>query len=94
MRRARLLVRDLERDQKAEFEVLLRTRGAQPGRAFEVAVSHAASEVVAHLAAGWRVGLRTDADYLDPADGPLQRDRLLCFLARVQPDDVALGAAA
>ena len=94
MRRATLLVRDQERDQKAEFEVLLRTWGARPGHAFEAAVSHAASEGVAHLAAGWRVGLRTDSDRLDPAEGPLQRDRLLCFLARVHPDDTALGAAA
>jgi uncharacterized protein (DUF58 family) len=94
MRRATLLVRDLERDQRAEFEVLLRTRGARPGQAFETAVSHAASEVVAHLGAGWRVGLRTDSDRLEPAEGALQRDRLLCFLARVQPDGDALGAAA
>jgi uncharacterized protein (DUF58 family) len=94
MRRATLLVRDLERDQRAEFEVLLRTRGAQPGQAFEAAVSHAASEVVAYLGAGWRVGLRTDSDYIEPVEGALQRDRLLCFLARVCPDEDALGAAA
>jgi uncharacterized protein (DUF58 family) len=94
MRRAALLVRDRERDQKAEFEVLLRTRGARPGRAFEAAVSHAASEVVTHLGAGWRVGLRTDSNCLDPAEGALQRDRLLCFLARVCPDEEALETAA
>jgi uncharacterized protein (DUF58 family) len=95
MRRATLLVRDRERDQKAEFEVLLRTRGARPGDAFEAAVSHAASEVVTHLGAGWRVGLRTDSERLEPAEGRAQRDRLLCFLARVEPDrEQALGAAA
>ena len=94
MRRATLLVRDLERDQRAEFEVLLRTRGAQPGQAFEAAVSHAASEVVAYLGAGWRVGLRTDSDSIEPVEGALQRDRLLCFLARVCPDERAVGAAA
>jgi uncharacterized protein (DUF58 family) len=94
MRRSTLLVRDLERDQRAEFEVLLRTRGAQPGPAFETAVSHAASEVVAHLGAGWRVGLRTDSEHIEAAEGALQRDRLLCFLARVCPDEGALGAAA
>lgn len=94
MRRATLLVLDRERDQRAEFEVLLRTRSARPGQAFEEAVSHAASEVVAHLGAGWRVGLRTDSDRLEPAEGALQRDRLLCFLARVHPDEDVLGAAA
>jgi uncharacterized protein (DUF58 family) len=94
MRRAMLLVRDRERDQRAEFEVLLRTRGAHPGQAFEAAVSHAASEVVAHLGAGWRVGLRTDSDHLEPAEGALQRDRLLSFLARVSPAPDASGAAA
>jgi len=94
MRRATLLVRDQEKDQKAEFEVLLRTRGTQPGQAFETAVSHAASEVLAHLGAGWRVGLRTDSEHIEPAEGALQRDRLLCFLARVCPDERALGAAA
>ena len=94
MRRAKLLVRDRERDQKAEFEALLRTRGAQPGPAFEAAVSHTASEVVAHLGAGWRVGLRTDSDFIEPAEGAHQRDRLLCFLARVCPDERAVGAAA
>jgi uncharacterized protein (DUF58 family) len=94
MRRGTLLVRDREKEQKAEFEVLLRTRGAQPGQAFEAAVSHAASEVVAHLGAGWRVGLRTDSERLAPAEGALQRDRLLCFLARVSPDQQVLETAA
>ncbi len=94
MRRGTLLVRDREVEQKAEFEALLRTRGAQPGQAFEAAVSHAASEVVTHLGAGWRVGLLTDSERLAPAEGALQRDRLLCFLARVQPDPQALEAAA
>lgn len=94
MRRGTLLVRDRERDQKSEFEVLLRTRGAEPGSGFEAAVSHAASEVVAHLGAGWRVGLRTDREHFEPAEGTLQRDRLLCFLALVQPDEPALGVAA
>jgi uncharacterized protein (DUF58 family) len=94
LRRGTLLVRDRERDQKSEFEVLLRTRGAQPGSGFETAVSRAASEVVTHLGAGWRVGLRTDREHFEPAEGALQRDRLLCFLALVQPDDPALGVAA
>jgi len=94
VRRAKLLVRDRERDQKAEFEALLRTRSAQPGPSFEAAVSRTASEVVAHLGAGWRVGLRTDSELIEPAEGAHQRDRLLCFLARVRPDERAVGAAA
>jgi hypothetical protein len=55
-------------------------------------VSWAASEIVAFLAAGSRVALRTDRERLPARDGLLQRRSLLAFLARVEPDD-APGAA-
>jgi uncharacterized protein (DUF58 family) len=85
LRQGQLLVRDTERERGAELEVLLRTR-AEPGDAFEEAVSRACSRVVAGLEAGMRVALRTDAERLDPDSGARQRERLLAFLARVAPD--------
>jgi uncharacterized protein (DUF58 family) len=85
-RRGALLVRDREREEKPELEVLLRTRGRPADDAFERAVRRAASELVAHLAAGFRVGLTTDGERFAPADGTAHRGRLLSFLARVAPE--------
>lgn len=85
LRRGSLLVRDGEDERRSEHEVRLRTRAAE-GEAFEDAVRAAASDVVALLDAGARVALRTDLLRLAPDDGPLQRGRLLGFLARVAPD--------
>jgi uncharacterized protein (DUF58 family) len=85
-RRGVLLVRDREREEKPEFEVLLRTRARPADEAFEKAVKRAASEVVAHLDAGFRVALATDAERLAPGEGHAHRARLLTFLARVAPD--------
>jgi uncharacterized protein (DUF58 family) len=92
LRQGQLLVRDTEREHGAELEVLLRTR-AEPGPAFEQAVSRAGSRVVAGLEAGLRVGLRTDAARLDAEGGARQRERLLAFLARVEPDPGAREAS-
>jgi uncharacterized protein (DUF58 family) len=86
LRRGALLVRDQEQERVGEQLVRLRTRGALPGAGFEAAVRRAASEVAEHLAAGLRVGLRTDAARLQPASGVPQRRRLLAFLATVAPD--------
>jgi uncharacterized protein (DUF58 family) len=85
LRQGQLLVRDTEHERGAELEVLLRTR-AEPGDGFERAVSRAGSRVVAGLEAGLRVGLRTDAEQLAADAGARQRQRLLAFLARVEPD--------
>ncbi len=85
LRRGELLVRDREREQKAELVVQLPTAGRQPGAEFEAAVRRAASQAIAHLDAGWRVGLRTDEAWLPPAAGRRQRRLLLGHLARVQP---------
>ncbi|MBW2417732.1 MAG: DUF58 domain-containing protein [Deltaproteobacteria bacterium] len=101
LRRQSLLVRELDDERDAEIEVRLRTRGYEPGSGeaetgstppahpasdrFEAAVAWAASEVAAHLARDLRVGLVTDEERLRPAAGAGQRQRLLGFLALVQP---------
>jgi uncharacterized protein (DUF58 family) len=86
LRRAELLVRQVESERVPEVEVRLRTSRCAPGERFERAVCWAASEVVALLDAGSRVALRTDATWIPPAAGARQRGRLLGFLARVAPD--------
>jgi uncharacterized protein (DUF58 family) len=85
-RRGLLLVRDREHEEKPELHVLLRTRGRPADDAFEAAVRGAASELVAHLVAGFRVGLGTDAERFEAGEGHVHRARLLAFLARVAPD--------
>ena len=92
LRRARLLVRERERETRSEHVVRLRTRGAAGGERFEREVRRAASEAVAHWAAGWRVGLRTDASHLAPGDGLRHRRRLLTRLATIAPEDDACPA--
>jgi uncharacterized protein (DUF58 family) len=86
LRRGALLVRDRARERQAEHTVRLRTRGVDPGPGFEAAVRRAASEVSAHVAAGFRVGLRTEAALLPAREGVAQRRRLLAFLARAMPE--------
>ncbi len=85
LRCGELYVRRVESEHEAEVEVRLGTDDAIRGEAFEQRVRWTASEVVAHLAAGHRVGLRTDSAHLPAAAGGVQRARLLGFLARVQP---------
>ncbi len=89
LRRDQLTVRTFDEERRAEIEVRLRTANVRPGDPFEQQVSWAASEVVAHLAAGMRVGLLTDDDHLAPADGRRQRARLLTYLACVTPRGAA-----
>jgi uncharacterized protein (DUF58 family) len=93
LRREALVVREVRSQQRDEIEVQLRTAGRGPGDAFEREVSWAASEVVAFLTAGSRVGLRTDRERLPGREGAQQRARLLAFLARVEPDGLSLGSA-
>jgi len=94
LRRQKLSGRSFDEDRHAEIEVRLRTEGVVPGDAFEEQVSWAASEVVAHLSTGLRVGLLTDDDHLPPGEGRQQRARLLTHLARVQPRGTHEAAAA
>jgi uncharacterized protein (DUF58 family) len=89
LRHRTLLVRELEKEHRAEIQVYLRTGDAQPGEAFERGVRSAAAEVIAGLESGCRVGLSTDATRI-PADvGTRQRLRLLTFLALVEPGAIA-----
>lgn len=89
LRRGALLVRDQEQERSADHVVRLRTTGAAEGPAFESAVRRATSEVVAHLAEGFRVGLRTEATTYPAGQGPRHRRELLTFLATVGPDGEA-----
>ncbi len=86
LRRDGLVVREVQSHQRDEIEVRLRTASLGVGELFERAVSWAASEVVAFLATGSRVALRTDRERLAGRDGAQQRKHLLAFLARVEPD--------
>ena len=86
LRRGSLVVRESEGEHRTEQEVRLRTHGAEPGDAFESAVRRAASEAVALLDAGACVALCTDSHRFAAADGPVQRTRLLSFLAQVAPE--------
>jgi uncharacterized protein (DUF58 family) len=86
LRRGALLVRDQEQERSADHLVRLRTSDAAEDASFESAVSHATSEVVAHLADGFRVALRTDAAKIPAGQGARHRRDLLAFLATVAPD--------
>ncbi|MEM7413315.1 MAG: DUF58 domain-containing protein [Myxococcota bacterium] len=85
LRSRALWVRDAQERDAGEVEVRLHTASRAPGDAFERDVRSSASEICALLEDGLRVGLRTDHDRLDAAEGPGQRQRLLAFLARVSP---------
>lgn len=93
LRRAKLLVRELEDDLEPEVEVQLRTGGHDPGDAFEKRVRWAASEFLAHLEAGLRVALRTDSERIAPGSGPRHRAAGLSFLALVKPESANATAA-
>lgn len=88
LRTGALIVRSHEAEPQSEHEVYLRTRAESAGDGFEAAVRWAASECVRLLDHGARVGLRTDALRLPPADGAAQRAKLLGVLAQVAPDRV------
>lgn len=93
LRRAQILVRDRERENQSEYRTLLRTRGTADGAVFEAAVRRAASEVIAHLDAGFRVSLATDHELVAAGDGYRHRARLLTLLARVEAESSAREAA-
>jgi len=92
LKRDRLQVREREAEERPEYVVVLRTAARSDGDAFERDVSRAASEVLFHLDAGERVGLRTDAAHYEADAGPQHRSALLSFLARVCPEPSPAGA--
>ena len=86
LRRDQLLVRDQEHERHARHTVRLATARFRPGEAFEAEVRRAASEVVAHLRAGFQVGLATDSKRIEPGEGTAHRRALLTALALVAPE--------
>lgn len=82
----RLVVGEREGHTAAEVEILLLINAEMTRDAIEGRISKAASELVHHLDAGHRVGLRTRSVRFAPASGPGHRRELLCFLARVEAE--------
>ncbi|MBY0400448.1 hypothetical protein K2X89_09155, partial [Myxococcota bacterium] len=67
-------------------EILLALDPELAGDALEGRISRAASEILHHLEAGHRVGLRTRSARFAPERGAAHRRALLDFLARVEPE--------
>jgi uncharacterized protein (DUF58 family) len=80
LRRGELLVRDTESERNARVDVRL----ARASQDFERAVRRAASEVVAFLDAGMRVGLRDGSEQIEAGAGRRHRASLLSYLATVE----------
>jgi uncharacterized protein (DUF58 family) len=89
----RLLVGEREGEASGEIEVLLRGAVGHSAAAIEDRIRLAASEVVAHLDAGLRVGLRSPRVRIPPATGPAHRREMLTYLARVAPEELTSSAA-
>jgi len=88
LRTGRLLVGEREGEASGEIEILLRAADDLPRDAIEERIVQAASEVVAHLEAGLRVGLRSPRIRIPPDAGAAHRRELLTFLARVTPSEL------
>ena len=88
VRSGRLLVGEREGEASGEVEVLLRGVEGQPPAAIEDRIRLAASEAVAHLDAGLRVGLRSPRVRIPPATGWTHRREILTYLARVAPEEL------
>lgn len=86
-RRGALFVGVGEEEEIADVEVELPAAAAGPeaGEVFERQVVRAASEVIHHLDAGLRVGLRTPGESFAPGDGRHHRAALLRHLALIEP---------
>ncbi len=91
IRSGRLVVGEREGQTAAEVEILLLLSREMTPAAIESRISRAASELVHHLEAGDRVGLRTRSVRFAPATGPGHRRELLAFLARLEPEHEALA---
>lgn len=83
LRSGRLVVGEREGQTASEVEILLPLAPEIPAAAQEERISRATSEIVEHLAAGHRVGLRTRSARFTPGSGPAHRRELLAFLAEI-----------
>jgi uncharacterized protein (DUF58 family) len=90
MRRGEILVRAGETSEAYAAEVVLNTRGIEPGEGFEFRVCRATTEVLQLLQEGVEVGLRTDSTNFPPRE--TTRSQLLRFLALVQPETPVTSA--
>jgi len=86
LRESRLIVGEREGEGSAELEVLLRLPATLGAEEVENRVARATSDVVRHLGAGLRVGLRTTQAHFAPGTGFTHRTALLVCLTRVMPD--------
>lgn len=93
LRSGRLLVGEREGEAAGEVEVLVRVGGRAPREAIEDRIREAASEIVAHLDGGLRVGLRSPRIRIPPGAGAAHRRELLGYLARVDVDELRAEAA-
>lgn len=92
VRSGRLLVGEREGEASGEIEVLIRSAEGQPLSAIEDRIRIAASEIVAHLEAGLRVGLRSPRVRIPPSAGASHRREMLTYLARVEPRELTARA--
>lgn len=93
VRSGRLLVGEREGEASGEIEILVRGAPGQPVSAIEDRIRIAASEVVGHLDAGLRVGLRSPRVRIPPSTGPAHRRELLTYLARVEPTELTSASS-
>jgi len=82
----RLVVGEREGESAGEIELLLQLAPELAVAVAEQRISRAATDLVAHLAAGHRVGLRSRGARFAPAAGTAHRRALLGFLARIELD--------
>lgn len=94
VRSGRLVVGEREGHTAAEVEILLLLSPEMTAGNVEGRISKAAAELVLHLDAGHRVGLRTRSVRFAPSLGAGHRRELLCFLARLEPEREWAGASA
>jgi len=96
-RREELIINEYEQERMTDVDVILDVRALVHvaignKSTFDLSVKAAASIAAHFIAAGNRVGLLVYGDYLDwiyPAAGRLQLDRILRSLARAEPADRA-----
>ncbi len=87
----RLLIGEREGEASGEIEVLLSLAAGLPPEVIENRIAQAASEILAALEAGLRVGLRSPQVRIPPGLGTGHRTELLSYLARVDAKALSAG---